>query len=254
MRAAARAAEGTAGRMALWLALFGAVLAGWALSWHLAVAGGGGWLCLTVDVAVMPLGGFPVLAGMWAAMVAAMMLPTLAPALAAFLALPDRATGGAPAAAMLVLGYVSVWLAAAMGFAAAQAVLIRLGALTAGGALASPVAGAALLAVAGLWQLSRPKAACLTACARPELRLLARLTPGPAGALRLGLEIGIACLACCWALMALAFVGGTMSLVFMGLATLFMVAEKLPALGEPLRRPTGYALLAAAVLILGVPR
>ena len=46
--------------------------------------------------------------------------------------------------------------------------------------------------------------------------------------------------------MALAFVGGTMSLVWMGAATLFMTLEKLPDIGRPLTRPAGYALIAAA--------
>jgi predicted metal-binding membrane protein len=62
----------------------------------------------------------------------------------------------------------------------------------------------------------------------------------------MGLELGALCFACCWALMALAFVGGTMSLLWMGAATLFMTLEKLPDLGRPLTRPAGYALIAAA--------
>jgi predicted metal-binding membrane protein len=49
-------------------------------------------------------------------------------------------------------------------------------------------------------------------------------------------------------LMFLAFVGGTMSLVFMGLATAMMVFEKLPKLGEYISKPLGYVLIAAAGL------
>ena len=49
--------------------------------------------------------------------------------------------------------------------------------------------------------------------------------------------------------MALAFVGGTMSLVWMGLATLFMVLEKLPQLGRPLTRPAGFALIGAGAVL-----
>lgn len=48
--------------------------------------------------------------------------------------------------------------------------------------------------------------------------------------------------------MALAFVGGTMNLWWMGLATMFMILEKLPELGRLLTRPAGYVLLVAAWL------
>jgi predicted metal-binding membrane protein len=46
--------------------------------------------------------------------------------------------------------------------------------------------------------------------------------------------------------MALAFVGGTMNLIWMGAATLFMVMEKLPDLGRVLTRPAGYLLVLAS--------
>jgi predicted metal-binding membrane protein len=46
--------------------------------------------------------------------------------------------------------------------------------------------------------------------------------------------------------MALAFVGGTMNLIWMGAATLFMVMEKLPDLGRVLTRPAGHLLILAA--------
>jgi len=49
---------------------------------------------------------------------------------------------------------------------------------------------------------------------------------------------------CCWALMALGFIGGTMNLVWMGLATAFMVLEKLPDIGRWLTRPAGFVLFA----------
>jgi predicted metal-binding membrane protein len=51
--------------------------------------------------------------------------------------------------------------------------------------------------------------------------------------------------------MALGFVGGVMSLLWMGAATLFMVIEKLPQLGAFVTRPMGYALIAVG-LGLGV--
>ncbi len=70
------------------------------------------------------------------------------------------------------------------------------------------------------------------------------------GALRNGARLGLVCLGCCWALMALAFVGGVMNLAFMGLATVIMVLEKLPDLGRYLTRPLGAVLMVASVWVL----
>jgi predicted metal-binding membrane protein len=65
----------------------------------------------------------------------------------------------------------------------------------------------------------------------------------------MGAQLGVLCLGCCWALMTLGFVGGTMNLVWMGLATLFMTLEKLPDIGRVLTRPMGYFLIAAGVIV-----
>ena len=79
--------------------------------------------------------------------------------------------------------------------------------------------------------------------------LLANWRNGLGGALRMGLKQGVACLGCCWALMALAFVGGTMNLVWMGAAMLIMTVEKLPAVGRYVTAPLGAALVAGALAV-----
>ena len=45
--------------------------------------------------------------------------------------------------------------------------------------------------------------------------------------------------------MLLAFIGGTMNLMFMGLAMVLMTLEKLPDIGRYLTKPLGLALIAA---------
>jgi predicted metal-binding membrane protein len=50
--------------------------------------------------------------------------------------------------------------------------------------------------------------------------------------------------------MALGFVGGVMNLAWMGLATLFMVLEKLPSVGHFVTRPLGVILITAGVILL----
>jgi predicted metal-binding membrane protein len=64
----------------------------------------------------------------------------------------------------------------------------------------------------------------------------------------MGLRLGIVCVGCCWALMLLAFVGGTMNLAFMGLATVVMILEKLPDVGRLLTRPLAAVLIVAGLL------
>ena len=70
------------------------------------------------------------------------------------------------------------------------------------------------------------------------------------GAWRNGMRLGAVCIGCCWALMLLAFVGGVMNLAFMGLATLFMVLEKLPEIGRWLTRPMGALLLLSGTWVI----
>ncbi len=57
----------------------------------------------------------------------------------------------------------------------------------------------------------------------------------------MGLGLGAFCVGCCWGFMALGFVGGVMSLAVDGLATFFMVLEKLPQIGHYVTKPMGVA-------------
>ena len=85
----------------------------------------------------------------------------------------------------------------------------------------------ALLLIAGLYQWSAVKTVCLSRCHAPMGFLRRRYRGGYAGAVKLGLEHCTACIGCCWALMLLAFVGGTMNLGWMVVLTLFVALEKL---------------------------
>lgn len=106
-----------------------------------------------------------------------------------------------------------------------------------------------LLIASGIYQFSKQKHMCLSKCRTPLTFFMERWKPGSGQAFRMGAELGVLCLGCCWALMALAFVGGSMSLLWMGAATLFMVLEKLPEIGGPLTRPAGYGLIAAGAIV-----
>lgn len=233
-----------------WLALFGGILAAWALLYAMAVPEAlrqagiayGADLLDSLCVVTPDAAGFSRLVLMWSLMSAAMMAPTALPALATYEDL-GRAGGNVRFGA-LVGGYLAVWFCFSVIAAAAQMVLFQLELVTPYGDSRSAFLSAALLALAGGYQFSRLKEACLSKCRQP---LTFFMTHWDKGAWRNGLRLGAVCLGCCWALMLLAFVGGVMNLAFMGLAAALMVLEKLPDIGRYLTRPLGVALIAAAV-------
>jgi predicted metal-binding membrane protein len=240
-----------------WGSFYGFVLAAWAgiflMSANLPgglltnVSQPGFWSALcTAAAKADPLALF----AMWALMSAAMMAPTLVPALATY---EDMTAAGAASPAgfsALIAGYIAVWLGFSAIAAGLQAWLSSLSVVTASGASASWWFTAALLLMAGAWQFSRLKEACLSKCRRPLMFFMQYWKPGPLAAAGMGVRLGAVCLACCWALMLLGFVGGTMNLVWMGLATAFMVLEKLPDIGRWLTRPAGVLLIAGGIYAL----
>ena len=232
---------------ALWLGFFALILLAWAAIFvQVAQAPVGIWGVLCTSAAGA---GVFELWGMWALMVAAMMLPTFVPALRTFLNMGVAGATRPVEAGALVAGYAMIWVIGAGLGAWAQWALARAGMLGPDGSSLSVWLTVALLLAAGLYQLSILKAACLAKCRMPLTYFMGRWAPGMRRAFVMGAELGAICFGCCWALMALAFVGGTMSLLWMGLATLFMVLEKLPQIGRPLTRPAGYALIGAGAVL-----
>lgn len=237
-----------------WLVFYALILAAWAVVWlmgspapdlpGLAALDPEFWRALcSVDPAES---GFAPVAAMWGLMVVAMMLPSLMPALAVLEDLGHARAAGPRAMPLFVTGYLIVWGTLALLGAALQLQLSRAGLLGADGTLLSRAASAGLLALAGLYQFSSLKAACLSQCRAPLGFFLQHWAQGDRAMVAMGLRMGAVCAGCCWALMALAFVGGTMSLAFMGLATFIMFTEKLPGIGRWITRPLGVLLLLLA--------
>lgn len=237
-----------------WIAVYGAILAAWIgvvamgtrFDAGLADMPADFWATLCLSAAdADPFA----LWAMWALMAAAMMLPTFVPSLRTFADL--GAAGASTTATMIALtgGYLSIWaLASGLG-AGLQIGLGQAGLIAPDGSSLSRWLSAGLLVVAGLYQFSSLKDACLSKCRMPLTFFMQYWQPGVRPAYAMGLRLGVICLGCCWALMLLGFVGGTMDLLWMGAATLFMALEKLPRLGRPLTRPAGYALLAGALIV-----
>jgi predicted metal-binding membrane protein len=189
---------------------------------------------------------------MWAVMMAAMMLPSAAPMVLTYGSALRRITGVAAARHVYALaaGYLTAWVVFSAGAAALQRGLAALLLVSPMMELTSPRLGAALLVLAGLYQLTPLKHACLDACRSPLAFLMSRWRPRTSGAFRLGLEHGASCVGCCWALMLLLFIGGVMNLAVIAALTAFVALEKLAPFGLYSTRVSGALLIAAALWML----
>ncbi len=190
----------------------------------------------------------------WAVMMAAMMFPAAAPMLLLF----QRVSAQRRARSMALVptwvfaaGYLLVWTA--IGGLTWLAVQL-------GGDLAgrlgeaeretwAPLALGATLAVAGLYQFTPLKSACLGHCQSPVGFVMTHWRDGYGGALRMGITHGAFCLGCCWALFAVLVAAGVMSLAWMLLLTLVVFAEKVLPLGRRAVQLTGAAFLLLGLLV-----
>lgn len=177
----------------------------------------------------------------WTVMMAAMMLPSMVPAARAL----RQFSADRPAVLPFTAGYLSVW--AAVG-------LVTAGVLAAVGARDLMLGGygvtAAILVAAAVYEGTPAKHACLRRCRNPIGLIVRHWRPGPSGAARLGLVNGAWCTGCCWALMAVLFALGAMSIGWMLVVAGMVAVEKL----LPWRRLATVAvtvsLLALAVMEL----
>ena len=175
----------------------------------------------------------------WAAMMTGMMLPGAAPMFAVYVRVNARNGGEWRPVAAFALAYVALWVAVSALGAWLQEWSVRVGLLSQMGVSTRPLVSAALLVLAGVYQFSPLKQACLRRCRTPLGFLLTEWRPGVSGALKLGCLHGVECILCCWALMALMFVLGTMNLLWMAALALLMLVEKLAPAGQIVGRWAG---------------
>lgn len=185
---------------------------------------------------------------MWVVMMVAMMFPTIAPIVLLHQSVIRRRGEGPTATIAFVGGYLVVW--AIIG-------LIPLGLLiwfrhVADGSTWVLRVGGGVLVVAGVYQYTRWKMACLKACRTPLSFLMTHnFGSGARGAFKVGVSHGLYCLGCCWALMAVLFVVGLMNLAWMAAIAVVFLAEKNWRRGVQLTYVIGAAvsLLGIAVLV-----
>lgn len=226
-------------RNTFWLGFFAIVLWAW-------------WVMFSMTIAPMSMmpSKYLGLFSMWAIMMAAMMGPTFVPTMRAYEDLITSADGSRSGSVGVVAGFFVVWVGFAGLIAFAQYWLIEVGILTAMGQSVSKYFSAGLLLSAGVYQFTALKDRCLDHCRSPTFQFLAHWRTGFSGGIYMGLHHGAYCVACCWGLMVIGFVGGVMDLLWMGGATLLMTLEKLPQVGRYLTRPLGVGLISWGIFIL----
>jgi len=143
---------------------------------------------------------------------------------------------------LFAAGYLGVWVAWSVLAAGLQWILQSLLLLSPQLAVTRVVLAATFLLLAGLYQLTPVKYACLARCQTPLGFLLTQWREGPGGALRMGARYGATCAGCCWALMGLLFVGGVMNLLWVAAVAVFVLAEKVTR-GPWLARVAGLAFI-----------
>jgi len=190
---------------------------------------------------------------MWQVMALAMMLPTAATFIATYGDISSAARNKGlqqPSVSFFITGYLMVWggfafLATGIQWAISSGftdipVLIN----------STPVVGGGLLILSGLYQWSALKEACLSECRSPMRFFMNYWREGTTGALVMGARHGLYCVGCCWALMALMFVGGTMNLIWMAVLTVLMLLERILPSGRTFGRYAGGVLVVWGLMLL----
>ena len=192
---------------------------------------------------------FAYMFAMWAVMMVGMMTPSVAPMILIYARVGRQALSqGKPFAATTWFagGYLLAWTGFSLAATSAQWALERATLLTPMMVSASNILGGFVLIVAGVYQWTPLKEACLSYCQAPLTFIMGHggFRGDPAGALTLGLRHGIYCIGCCWALMALLFIGGVMNLFWIAALSILVLVEKVAPLGRIIARLAGLTLIA----------
>lgn len=192
---------------------------------------------------------------MWTVMMVAMMLPSATPMIMTYMKVCQRRRASNRSMSptwVFLAGYLTVWTGFGVLAALLQWSLNQTALLSPAIGHVGPVTGGVLLIMAGAYQFSRLKQACLGKCQSPLGFLMTEWREGLAGAFVMGIRHGAFCTGCCWALMLLMFVGGVMNLVWMIGLALYFLAEKLVPWQRLFSHITGSILIASGTLILGI--
>jgi predicted metal-binding membrane protein len=193
---------------------------------------------------------------MWVVMMVAMMVPTAAPMTLLYARFCRGHSPSVPAVlptSLFLVGYVVAWTLFSAAATALQVGLQRIAVMSLMDMkLVSPAAGGVILIVAGLFQWTSWKNACLSRCRSPIGFFMTEWRDGTGGAFVMGLHHGLFCLGCCWALMLLLFVLGTMNMLWIAALTALVLIEKVAPHGDLVARAVGVAMVGVGMWMIAV--
>jgi predicted metal-binding membrane protein len=192
---------------------------------------------------------------------AAMMFPAMIPVVLFYNKVatkvePNPALASAVGTPLFLMGYLLVY--AGLGLCAYVAVFLALEAGASIQALAALgfLVPSIVLIIAGLYQVSPLKKACLSNCVSPFTFFSVHSHRGLTGSLRMGISHGRYCVGCCWAYMLVMLGVAAMSLPAMAVLAAVITLEKVIVRGAQWFTwavTVGFVLLGVALLVAPGP-
>tara|TARA_Y100001949_G_C15986524_1_gene330885 strand:- start:2058 stop:2912 length:855 start_codon:yes stop_codon:yes gene_type:complete len=191
---------------------------------------------------------------MWAVMMIAMMTPSILPMIMLFTSLNSKKIKeNKPSASPLnlLMGYLLSWVLFSLVITFPQYGLHKIGLLTPMMEPTHAALGGVILMLAGIYQFTPFKDACLSVCQSPLSFMMNNWRDGNLGAFLIGYKHGFYCVGCCWFLMLTLFALGVMNIMWVAILTIFVMFEKL-SVKFPLqyRYFTGFVFLGWGTFIL----
>lgn len=189
----------------------------------------------------------------WLIMIVAMMLPPALPFIGAVVRLVN---GRGSAAGLLSIAsgmFVGMWMLAGLVLALASVVFQEGLQLWPWGTAHTPLLTGMAVFGAAAYQLSPLKRICLIACRSPTGLILMRWKPNNAwlSLSDIALRYGLVCVGCCWPLMAVTLLVGSLHLPVMVVVSLMMLAERLlPSVRSLIAIQAGFACGLGLLLII----
>lgn len=198
---------------------------------------------------------FFVVFAMWSSMMVGMMTPSIAPAILTYARFSRHpVTRNAPLAPIgwFVGGYLIAWLGFAFIVSVVQAAFLEVGLIAPALRSSGDVVGGIVFILAGGYQMSLLKDACLSYCRSPLnfINDQGGFRPSAAAAVKLGLRHGLYCVGCCWALMAILFAVGVMEPLWIAVISIWILLEKIFPVPGVMTRASGFLLIAAGTVLL----
>ncbi|MAH89103.1 MAG: hypothetical protein CMJ06_03555 [Pelagibacterales bacterium] len=239
----------------LWLVFFTLIFYSWLYVYNMYLSMGLSWTGkkdMSMEMHTMNMSSMislKMLFLMWSIMMIAMMLPAMIPTFRSYQDLIKSANGTWLGWIGVLFGYITIWIGFAFSISLTQVLLTKADFLNGEGVVRSNWLISALIIFAGIFQFSSIKDICHGVCIAPFVYFMKKWRPGLTGGLKMGLGLGIYCVGCCWVFMFLAFAMGYMNFLWMGLITLIVILEKIPQIGQVVKKPLGILLLIVGVYL-----